>query len=157
MKIITVKVYNLLNPEGVSLRLRLGHTDNPDTHNSKDHGWRWSFIGNHIPMPIRSGEWFNGFPEATMLEWLAENDWHVRSVVNMTTGRAKVYELPDAPWEYPDAMLDEDTAKFNSLIRELVRCHRHYDAVRLYHLCYEVSTDEAAAGVRRIYAEQNAD
>lgn len=156
MKII--KTYNLVNPKGNTLQLRLGHTDSPDSRNPKDHGWRWSFIGQRIPMPIRSGEWFNGFPENTMLDWLAENDWHVRSIVNMTTGRTKVYELPDAPWEYPDDLLDEDTKAFNKIICDLVSQGRTRVATQLFRLCYEVDTDAARAGITCIYADrQSAD
>lgn len=155
MKII--KTYNLVNPEGRTLQLQLGRTDSP-TSNPKDAGWRWSFIGQRIPMPIRSGEWFNGFPESVMINWLMEHDWFVRTKVNLETGRAIVYELPDAPWEYPDDLLDEDTEAFNNVIYDMVKKGRRKTAMQLFRLCYEVDTSEASYGVARICAEkQSAD
>ena len=81
-------VYNLVNPDGAKLQLRLGLV--------KGDGLRWSFEGKNIPMPVRSRTWFNGFPENIMLDWLKGNGWYPHTCVFMGTGKVKVYELPTA-------------------------------------------------------------
>ena len=62
---------------------------------SNDKGYRWRFIGENIPMPVRSKYWFNGFTENIMLDWLKGNGWYPRVCVYMN-GTAQVYELPKA-------------------------------------------------------------
>lgn len=57
-KIKTLKVYNLVNSQGIKLQLRLGviteglRIEHPA--HIADKGYRWSFIGKNIPMPVRS-------------------------------------------------------------------------------------------------------
>ena len=87
-----IRVYNLLNPNGNRLQLRLAiiHPDDRE-RNCGDTGYRWSFLGSEIPMPVRNGTWFNGFPVDTMLLWLAEHEWYVETEVDMHTGKAKVH------------------------------------------------------------------
>lgn len=94
-----LKVYNLVNAKGNKLQLRLGVLNSMKGDvciASADHGYRWSFIGEEIPMPVRSMTWFNGFPENIMLDWLKGNGWALRASVDMNTGKATVYELPKA-------------------------------------------------------------
>ena len=94
-KIKILRAYNFVNADGVNLQLHLGRYENTDCIPYKvDMGYRWAFNGTKIPMPVRSGTWFNGFPESVMLDWLKENGWALRSCVNMSTGRVSVYELP---------------------------------------------------------------
>jgi hypothetical protein len=47
-------------------------------------------------MPVRSGYWFNGFPEKTMIDWLKGNGWYPQSCVLMPVGKAIVFDLPEA-------------------------------------------------------------
>ena len=94
MQNITVlKVYNLLDGKGNRLRLRLGILNPEDRTCKRDAGFRWSFVGPKIPMPVRSETWFNGFPVDTMLLWLREKGWFLRTAVDMFDGRATVYPL----------------------------------------------------------------
>jgi hypothetical protein len=90
-----IRVYNLLNHKGKRLQLRLAiiHPDDRE-RNCGDTGYRWSFLGREIPMPVRNGTWFNGFSHDTMMLWLAEHEWHVETEVNMLSGKAKVYAMP---------------------------------------------------------------
>lgn len=100
MKIKVIKTYNLVNADGAHLRLRLGRElgeNGAAWINGEDHGWRWSFVGTKIPIPVRSGYWFNGFPENKMLDWLKGAGWHLRCIVDMVDGKAKVFDLPEAP------------------------------------------------------------
>lgn len=91
-----IKVYNLLNAKGDKLTLRLGYDPALcGTTGDNDCGMRWSFEGKCIPMPTRG--WFNGFPEETMLNWLNENGWVARCIVDMPSGKATVYDLTEAP------------------------------------------------------------
>lgn len=92
-----IKTYNLVDSNGKRLQLILGQTSHVSDATiipKADKGYRWQFIGTNIPMPVRSGYWFNGFPEETMLEWLKANGWYPKTCVDMYTGKAKVYTLP---------------------------------------------------------------
>lgn len=96
-RVKTFRVYNLVNSKGNKLQLELGITDvrREDTvWSSADKGYRWRFIGKHIPMPVRSLYWFNGFPESIMLDWLKGNGWFVHTRVDTGSSYAEVYELP---------------------------------------------------------------
>lgn len=86
-------VFNLLDSNGTKLQLRLGRIKYSEDY-LPDKGFRWSFVGPKIPMPVRAYTWFNGFPENIMLDWLKGNGWALRSRVEMSTGKATVYELP---------------------------------------------------------------
>lgn len=94
-KITTLVCFNLVNADGVKLRLYLGRDEGyADCYGNPDKGFRWSFVGTRIPMPVRAYTWFNGFPENIMLEWLKGNGWALHSRVEMGTGKATIYELP---------------------------------------------------------------
>lgn len=96
-KITALVCFNLVNTDGVKLRLYLGRDEGyADCYGNPDKGFRWSFVGTRIPMPVRAYTWFNGFPENTMLDWLKGNGWALRSRVEMSTGKATIYELPCA-------------------------------------------------------------
>lgn len=137
-----LKAYNLVDVNGTSLQLILGIKENPHDEYpicTADEGFRWKFIGNKIPMPVRSDYWFNGFAESIMLDWLKGNGWALRSIVNMRTGRARVYELPfvDEPSkgdEKPKANASDslNKAAFEAVIQMLVREGNKIMAVRLY-------------------------
>lgn len=93
-----IRVYNLVDSKGNKVQLELGTFD-PNQNDeyplsALDKGYRWRFIGKHIPMPVRSMCWFNGFPEPIMLDWLKGNGWFVRTRVDMCSGYAEVFELP---------------------------------------------------------------
>lgn len=126
-KVITLKVYNLLDSKGNKLQMRFGVIDNFCPSYYGERGYRWSFIGTKIPMPVRNGTWFNGFPENTMLEWLKGNGWYVQTSVNMLSGKANVYELPNG-----NEKSDVDERAFCETIRELVRNSKRVSACRLY-------------------------
>lgn len=96
MEPITKRIYGFVNPNGETLQLRLGydHKAKLDDPTKKDTGYRWSFVGKCIPMPIRANTWFNGFSEEIMLNWLKSQGWYMETKVNMLTSKATVYELP---------------------------------------------------------------
>lgn len=92
-----IKVYNLINSNGNKLQMKLGMLQNRGSEvfiSNEDEGYRWSFEGKNIPMPVRSMTWFNGFPEAVMLEWLNGNGWYPQTCVYMNGGHVIVYDLP---------------------------------------------------------------
>ena len=97
--IIKLKSYNLVNADGWRLQLYLGmdvDVNRTYTKGKLDKGFRWSFVGTKIPVPVRAYTWFNGFPESVMLDWLKENGWALHTVVELPDGKATVYELPNA-------------------------------------------------------------
>lgn len=139
MKNIEVlKVYNLVDSKGNKLRLNLGMAKNPNDAsriNDSDLGYRWRFIGKHIPMPVRSGYWFNGFAENIMLDWLKGNDWAVQSKVYMPSGYTEVYELPKGNEEdicIQPIRHELDEKYFCEIICDLVNNGKTIRAVHLY-------------------------
>lgn len=139
MKDIEVlKVYNLVNSKGNRLQLELGigeHHEDEYPIDNKDNGYRWRFWGMYIPMPVRAGYWFNGFPEAIMLDWLKGNGWYPQTRVNMRTGHAQIYELPKGNEE--DILIlperhEHEECVFCETIRDLVNKGKVMRATALY-------------------------
>ena len=140
-KVIIHKVYNLVNHNGDKLQLKLGLLQNNRDNGvpvPAIHGWRWSFEGKEIPMPVRSRTWFNGFPADTMLLWLAEHDWYVVTEVDMATGKANVNGLPEPEEAYTDEDFAKDETVFNEILKELTAQGKFGIAVQLYSYAHEV-------------------
>lgn len=171
-----IKVYNLVDSNGNKLQLVLGIKGDPyDEYPmcTADKGFRWKFIGTHIPMPVRSDYWFNGFPDVVMLDWLKANGWYPKTCVDMCTGRAVVYELPKANELTEDLghaigsrvnaylmsnELDACTSKVNEetfhyCIRELWGNGSKLKAVRLYRYAHGGSLAGATNAVKAICGE----
>ena len=148
-KIIAIRTYNLVNAKGTSLQLVLGRFERCQRERiiGPDQGFRWKFVGKEIPMPVRSNTWFNGFPECDMIVWLNVNDWYVHTSVDMLTGKAKVWDLPEAPEEYADYQMDLDAEEFNKHLKELCQNGDRSKAIRLYRYCHEVGTKTATQAV----------
>lgn len=167
-------VYNLVDSNGTKLQLRLGrlkgYSDELLSYYC-DQGFRWSFVGSKIPMPVRAYTWFNGFPENIMLDWLKGNGWALRSRVDMGTGKATVYELPfmDEPRkgnekpnevdlfgtdEYPPYG-EMSKPAFEQVIRELCNNGRKLTAVRLYRYAHGGRLSKANDAVNEIVNRQS--
>lgn len=152
--------YNFVDVKGNHLQLNLCLIDrkaNGCCHD--DMGYRWQFIGKEIPMPVRSGTLFNGFPENVMIDWLNGNGWALRTRVDMYTGKAKVFELPKGNEETTVTSADylplSPTEKhyFNSVIRELVSNGRKLGAARLYRYAHGGTLKNAVDAVNIIITE----
>ena len=163
-KIKLLKVFNLLNAEGIRLQLRLGQ-DNEIVRNycngEPDMGYRWCFYGTKIPMPVRSGAWFNGFPAEVMLNWLKENGWALETVVWPSTGDAQVFDLDFNCDKGNEAIELFDVSDIptsnigehgvvNEAVRVLCRCNRKLAAIKLYRILYKCGLREAKEGVEEI-------
>lgn len=149
-----IRVYNLVNPKGTKLQLRLAriHPDDCEQY-CPDSGYRWSFLGKEIPMPVRSGCWFNGFPESVMLDWLKGNGWALHTVVNMANGKAEVFELPNGneptckgDKEIPSTVEDA----LDCAVRLLWNEDMKLKAGRLYRHIKGGTLGEAATAIREI-------
>ena len=57
-----IKTILFRDSNGNNLRLTLGKIEDMEAYGASDRGFRWRFVGVRIPMPIRSYEWFNGYP-----------------------------------------------------------------------------------------------
>ena len=146
----TIRVYNLVDSKGNRLRLELGVSSDPHDDyllTSKDKGYRWRFIGKHIPMPVRSMCWFNGFPEPIMIDWLKGNGWYPHTCVDMCSGYAEVFELPNGNEYLIDAI-------GNKAVVCAIKCLWHngkkIQAVHLYSDLYGCPIDKASVAVREI-------
>lgn len=156
-KITALVCFNLVNADGVKLRLYLGRNESyADCYGSPDKGFRWSFVGTKIPMPVRAHTWFNGFPENIMLDWLKGNGWALRSRVDMGTGKTTVYELPfaDEPSkgnEIPGHICEEVNRQAfeDAIIRYMSEGHILM-AVRLYRYAHGGTLCNARDKVREI-------
>jgi hypothetical protein len=155
-----LKVYNLVDSNRNKLRLYLGLENGHSDRKNPDKGLRWSFSGNKIPMPVRSGTWFNGFPEWTMLGWLKENGWYPESCVICNSFNVYTYEVPKAN-EAPKA---DDTDKFPALseldktvfehvIRSLVSEGHKARACRIYRYAHGGKLTDALKAVEFIITE----
>ena len=135
-------VYNLLDSNGNKLQLRLGRINGYANANlvCNDRGFRWSFVGSKIPMPVRAYTWFNGFPENIMLDWLKGNGWALRSRVEMSTGKATIYELPKAEesskgnneYELPIHAIHSGERALKDAVRLLYNNGSRVEAISLY-------------------------
>lgn len=165
MENITIlRIYNLEDTNKNKLQLRLGRDEEVFANRRKgnpDYGFRWSFIGTKIPMPVRKGTWFNGFPEYTMMMWLAEQGWHVRTVVDPVTCKADVYNVPDDDEEEGEAVELFDVSDIptcgiderdiiEEAVRVLCRCNRKLAAIKLYRILYKCGLREAKESVEEI-------
>lgn len=118
-----------------------------------DTGYRWSFLGREIPMPVRNGTWFNGFPHDTMMLWLAQHEWYVETEVDMLSGKAKVHELPEPVEEYEERQMISDEVVFYDLVRELL-CDNDLDkALAIVRYAHEVGTRTAMEIIKTAMSE----
>lgn len=134
-----IRVFNLVNPKGTKLQLRLGAMQNCANLRGKDMGWRWSFIGTEIPMPVRNGTWFNGFPEATMMNWLMDQGWMPESAVEMATGRRKVFDCTKANVEIPETVASGGERALKKAINLLCENGSLLTATQLYRYVYNLT------------------
>lgn len=51
-----------------------------------DNAQRWCFIGNKIPMPVRSGTWFQGFGFNKMNDFVESTGYKLVTTVNLIYG-----------------------------------------------------------------------
>lgn len=156
MKVL--KCFNLVDKDGTPLRLNLGVLeDTCDLLSSNDKGYRWRFLGSNIPMPVRNGTWFNGFQEATMMNWLMGHGWALVTKVDMLTGRAYVYNLPKGNEEPVTSECDihnvRDRAAFEDSIRYLVDNGKRITATKMYRYTHGGTLHEAHMAVREICDE----
>ena len=148
----TFRVYNLLNANGERLRLRLGYTvDNNGTPCNGKAGWKWSFNGKNIPMPVRSGTWFDGFPEPIMISWLKGNGWHLQTRVEPYSGYAKVFELPNGNENTIDIAFDR---ALDCALRLMWNNGNHLHAMHLYCHINGCTIAEAQIAVKGIVDRQ---
>ena len=156
-RIDTLKVYNLVNSSGEKLQLFFGRIKDHYIDNGcgRDTGFRWSFVGTNIPMPIRNGTWFNGLPVDIMMQWLNAHGWYVRSCANMYNGKVDVYELPDGLDENETYELSEHAIAMGEdalrvAIHELCNNGNKLRAIKLYRYVHPSSLVDAKTAVEAI-------
>jgi len=159
----TLRVYNFVDSKGNKLRLNLGYIDGPIDESpidNYDKGYRWSFEGYKIPMPVRSGYWFNGFPESVMLDWLKGNGWALHTIVNMQIGTARVYELPNGDdkanetYELSALGIEQGERALHEAVIRLCESGQKIQAVCLYRYVHPCKLQEANRVVTEIIDRQ---
>lgn len=154
-------VYNLVDSKGNKLLLRLGrHYNTECIPYHGDQGFRWSFVGKKIPMPVRSETWFNGFPEEIMVNWLMDNGWVVQSKVEMGSGKVYIYNMPnedepskgnESSYELTELMISQGERALQFAIKTLADNGDKIKAVMLYryiHPCPLIDAKHAVDAIQ---------
>lgn len=150
-----LKIYNFVDSDNNQLQLRFGVLVDRDDLPPKDMGWRWSFVGTKIPMPVRCGTWFSGFPADIMLDWLKSQGWTACACVNLITGKVIVYEsqvkskLCDVLSKLKPLDILEERALATALTL-LVKNGNVTRACMLYRYIYGGSINDANKAIRTI-------
>lgn len=88
MEVKMIKVYSLWHTEKqCQLTLTLGCVVGV----AGDKALRWKLKGKHIPFPVRSNTWFEGFSSNVMLSYLNDCGYELEAVVSMKTGDIRVF------------------------------------------------------------------
>lgn len=88
MEVKMIEVYSLWHTEKqCQLTLTLGHVVGV----AGNKALRWKLKGKHIPFPVRSNTWFEGFSSGIMLSYLNDCGYELEAVVNMNTGDIRVF------------------------------------------------------------------
>lgn len=58
---------------------------------------RWRFFGRRIPMPVRSGTWFQGLNPTEMIDWLGSYGYVLKARVDIESGIGHTYNQDGAP------------------------------------------------------------
>ena len=155
-KVDSIATYNLVDPNGNVLLLHLGMMTNGERPGASRIPV-WSFEGNHIPMPVRSHTWFNGFKEEVMLNWLKDHGWALRAIVNMSSGRATVIDLPtgesskgNEEYKLSEAAITNGENALKIAINDMCNQGCILQAVSLYRLAHPCSLVDAKHAVDAI-------
>lgn len=104
MNIKLIRTTLFRDRNGNDLRLDLGKIEDMEASNrfmgfvnNDDRGFRWRFVGRNIPMPIRSYEWFNGFPDYIMEPWIKSQGYEMVASTNHVTGSVYVVKGNEIP------------------------------------------------------------
>lgn len=169
-KVKTIIVFDLWNEAlSVSLNLQYGRVmdENGNTITSNS-AQRWRFYGCRIPMPVRSGTWFQGLSTSEMLAWLRSNGWELKGRVNLCTGGIYIYpcikgnetsdEGNDASADEEEAARQEEVARVRGerALRETVVFlygnNMRVTALKLYSYVKKCSLNEANKAIREMVA-----
>lgn len=119
---------------------------------------RWRFFGPQIPMPVRSGTWFQGFSADEMLEWLRREGWMLETKVIIGTGYAAIYNENKSS-AYDDVINVPPLAKgkesFERVICELVRDGRKATAYFMWRYAHGGSLAQAKSAVEALVDKGN--
>lgn len=88
-KVMHIKSY-LFSDGKHDLALKYGRVTFDDQILPEEIYQRWAFNGLHIPFPIRSGTWFEGFSSGVMIDYLKSAGYSYKGCVNILTGHMYV-------------------------------------------------------------------
>lgn len=154
-----LRAYNLLNEFGHHLTLQYGRCVDLDGNiMNADSAQRWRFFGSRIPMPVRSGTWFQGLSSCEMLNWLKNAGWLPETHVNLSSGCAIVYKVnPELEHEIRDfdSLGPTDKRKCNEAVLYLMRHNRFTTAYGLYRVLHNCSLSVAVQSVKAMLDKDN--
>lgn len=127
---------------------------------------RLRFYGNRIPMPVRSGTWFQGLTVREMLSWLYDNGWTLHSRADLCSGiiypcikgNETSDDGNDASADEEEAARQEEVARVRGerALRETVVFlygnNMRVTALKLYSYVKKCSLNEANNAIREMVA-----
>lgn len=154
-----LRSYNLLNEFGHHLTLQYGRCVDLDGNiMNANSAQRWRFFGSKIPMPVRSGTWFQGLSTREMLDWLKNAGWLPETMVILPSGCATVYKVNLEP-EYEirdfDSLCPTDKRKCNEAVLYLMHHNQFSTAYVLYRVLHNCSLSVAAQSVKAMLDKDN--
>lgn len=94
MEIQTIQVFTLWHEERqCELTMTLGRVVGINNNTA----WRWKLQGKYIPFPVRSNTWFEGFQADVMVEYMRSCGYELDAVVNMRTGKVRIFNRRKTP------------------------------------------------------------
>ena len=83
-----IKAYYFKDRNGIKLTLCYGRevSDLTGEIDNSPTDQRWVMYGKRIPMPVRSGTWFQGLSSVAMVNFLEANGYTLEASVNLSTG-----------------------------------------------------------------------
>ena len=161
-----IKTILFRDSNGNNLRLTLGKIEDMEAYGTDDKGFRWRFVGPKIPMPIRSYEWFKGFPEEVMVTWVKSQGYKVVAVTNHVTGSVYVVKGNEAtattavnpdddgkgnePYELTEQAIRNGNETLTEAIKLLCSQGAVLKAISLYRLVHPCGLKDAKEAVDKI-------
>lgn len=134
-----IRAFYYQDNDGNKLTMFYGRLFDSDLNciSSANNAQRWCFTGNKIPMPVRSGTWFQGFGYNKMNCFVESTGYHLVMTVNLIHGTV---------WHCPIIEKDRSTVDMDLIkhqIRKLYNGGNQIRLARLYQTIAGCSVSEA--------------
>ena len=95
--IYLITAHHFINAANESLTLNIGRlTDETGEPVRSALAIRYCLTGRHIPMPVRSGTWFESVSFPVMKKWLKDNGWQMISEYSFITQKFYTFQKAES-------------------------------------------------------------